>query len=351
MRTDELDFDLPDELIAQEPAAQRRDSRLLVVDRSNDAIGHHAFTDLPSFLRAGDLLVVNDTRVIRARLVAKRPTGGVVEVFLLSKVAGGGDDETWEALARPSKRLREGDSFRFGKSLDVALGERLGDGRWSVRLLSTGGLSVAAAVEETGRIPLPPYIRRSDDDARSYLDAVRYQTVFASDPGSVAAPTAGLHFDEAMFEELKGQGVGVAKVTLSVGIGTFRQVGTEVVEDYEIHPEAYHLSAEAADLVNATKMAGGRIVAVGTTSVRTLESCAGDDGRVAAGEGTTRLFVTPGYRFKAVDAMVTNFHLPRSSLLALVMAFGGTDLVKRAYREAVERRYRFFSYGDAMLLL
>jgi len=322
----------------------------MLLSRDTGGISDRFFSDLPSFLRRGDLLVVNDTRVLKGRLLAKRRGGGAVEVFLLAPISF--DDagmERWEALARPSKRLKEGDTFDIG-GLMVCLSRRCDMGRWEV-VLSAEGARPSELLEQVGEVPLPPYIRRkAGDDAREE-DAVRYQTVYAEHPGSVAAPTAGLHFDEEMLEAVSRMGVGVARLTLSIGYGTFSPIRAEEVEEHKIHSEWYSLSPEAAAAVNKTRAEGGRIVAVGTTSVRTLESCAACDGTVTASEGTTSLFLYPGGRpFRVVDAMVTNFHLPRSSLLALVMAFAGTEKIQAAYRQAVARGYRFYSYGDAMFI-
>lgn len=323
----------------------------MTLSRASGEIRHRVFSELPLLLRRGDLLVVNDTKVLHGRLRAARGTGGGVEVFLLSPLpeAGAAGEECWEALARPSKRLKEGEEFEVGGVLKVRLAHKFGEGRWEVRL-SGGGIPVAKALERAGEVPLPPYIRRRPGDSAAKEDAVRYQTVFARNPGSVAAPTAGLHFDEDLLGELAAAGVGVARVTLSVGYGTFSPIRTEEVEAYDIHPERYRLPPETAAEINAARARGGRIVAVGTTSVRTLETCAAEDGTVSPAEGMTRKFIYPGYRFRSVDALVTNFHLPRSSLLALVMAFAGVDAVRAAYREAVEREYRFYSYGDAMFI-
>ncbi len=307
------------------------------------------FPDLAGLLERGDLLVLNDTKVIRGRLRARKDTGAEVEIFLLSPVdRTEGGRETWEALARPSKRLREGMYFRVGEELRATLLCRLGRGRWSVRLESPG--PVREAIERAGEIPLPPYIRRGPGGQSPAADDVRYQTVYAARPGSVAAPTAGLHFDPEMIDQLERAGVSTARVTLSIGYGTFSSIRTGLVEEHEIHPEEYRLGEEASAAFEAARGRGGRVVAVGTTSVRTLETCATTDGRVVPSEGMTRLFITPGYRFRAVDALLTNFHLPRSSLLALVMAFGGIELVREAYRRAVAERYRLFSYGDAMFI-
>jgi S-adenosylmethionine:tRNA ribosyltransferase-isomerase len=321
----------------------------MAVSRETGEITHHRFSDLPGFLRSGDLLVVNDTKVIRGRLRARKGTGGSVEIFLLGRMDdAGGSGETWEALARPSRRLREGTELAVGEEIRVTLLAKRDAGRWIARIDADG--PVPLALERVGEVPLPPYIRRLPGDPEADRDAQRYQTVFAASPGSVAAPTAGLHFDEEMLDEVRGMGVGIATVTLSVGYGTFSPIRTEDVEAYEIHLEPYRLSPETAAAVAAARKRGGRVIAVGTTSVRTLETCARGDGRVDPAEGTTRKFIYPGYRFRVVDAMITNFHLPRSTLLALVMAFGGMERIREAYRCAVEHRYRFFSYGDAMIL-
>ncbi|HSL99883.1 MAG TPA: tRNA preQ1(34) S-adenosylmethionine ribosyltransferase-isomerase QueA [Candidatus Limnocylindria bacterium] len=348
MKTERLSYPLPENRIAQTPAPRRRDARLMAVCRATGGITHHRFSDLPGFLRRGDLLVVNDTKVIRGRLRAHKDTGASVEIFLLARRDGGEEEgETWEALARPSRRLREGMEFGVGAGLRVTLLRRE-DGQWLVRLAAD--VPVPMALERVGEVPLPPYIRRSVGDPAASVDAERYQTVFAACPGSVAAPTAGLHFDVEMLGEVRGRGADVAPVTLSVGYGTFSPIRSKEVESYRIHAEPYRLSPDTAAAVNATRDRGGRVIAVGTTSVRVLETRAREDGRVEPAEGMTRHYIYPGYRFRAVDALITNFHLPRSSLLALVMAFAGVETIREAYRVAVEQEYRFFSYGDAMFL-
>lgn len=321
----------------------------MIVPRAGGALTHARFADLPRFLEPGDLLVLNDTKVIRGRLLLRKPTGGAVEILLLSPASGGGPESVeWDALARPSSRLREGMSLRAGDGLGVVLSARLGGGRWRVRLEAEG--DPWAALERFGEVPLPPYIRRAPGDPRKALDAQRYQTVFAARPGSVAAPTAGLHFDGAMFEELAERGVIVTRVTLCVGYGTFAPIRTGEVESFSLHPEAYSLPPEAAAAVFSARRRGSRVVAVGTTAARVLETCAGPDGLVTPSEGTTRIFIFPGFRFRAIDGLLTNFHLPRSTLLALVMAFAGVERIREAYRAAVELNYRFASYGDAMLI-
>jgi S-adenosylmethionine:tRNA ribosyltransferase-isomerase len=345
LRTDDFDYQLPLELIAQEPPPSREDARLLALDRASGALDHRGIAELPELLRPGDLLVVNDTRVIPARLFARRATGGRVEVFLLSPAAAAG---TWTALARAGGSLRPGEDLEVeGASDAVRLVERTGPGTWLVRARDG---DLAALMERVGRMPLPPYIRRAADDARDALDRERYQTVFARAPGAVAAPTAGLHLTRELFERLAARGVGRATVTLHVGLGTFKPIETDTVEAHAMHEERYEVPAETAAAIARTRAAGGRIVAVGTTSVRTLESAAGPDGVPAAGPGATSLFIAPGYRFRVVDALLTNFHLPRSTLLVLVSAFAGRERVLAAYREAAARRYRFYSYGDAMLI-
>jgi len=321
----------------------------MAVSRATGEIAHLSFADFPALLRPADVLVLNDTKVIRGRLRGRKETGAAVEVFLLSPLPerdGGG--ESWEALVRPSKRLREGMTFPFGRDLRVALSRRLGGGRWEVRLSAPG--PVAEALERAGEMPLPPYIKRRPGDPMAAADAERYQTVYAADPGSVAAPTAGLHFDREMLAGIERAGIAIAKVTLSVGYGTFSPIRTDDVEAHAIHPERFRFGSESAATIADARGRGGRVVAVGTTSVRTLETCADDSGGVAPAEGTTRLFIVPGYRFRAVDAVLTNFHLPRSSLLALVMAFGGVDLIREAYARAIAAEYRFYSYGDAMFI-
>jgi S-adenosylmethionine:tRNA ribosyltransferase-isomerase len=313
MRTAELDYDLPQELIAQQPLERRDESRLLVYDRATGRVRHRRFRDLGQGLPDGALVVVNDTRVLPARLRVRRPGGGEAEVLLLESR----EDGVWEALARPSKRLRPG--MRLGQ---VELVEHLGEGRWLVRLEGP----------PAGEAPLPPYI------VEPLADPERYQTVYAAEDGSAAAPTAGLHFTPELLTGLE-----VERITLHVGLDTFRPVTAEELEEHELHSERYRVDPRAWERISGAR----RVVAVGTTTVRVLESLA----RGAAPEGRTSLFVTPGFEFRRVDALVTNFHLPRSTLLALVMAFAGVEETRRLYRIAIEERYRFYSFGDAMLLL
>jgi S-adenosylmethionine:tRNA ribosyltransferase-isomerase len=328
--TSDLDYELPDDLIAQAPAEPRDASRLMVLDAAAGTIEHHTFRELPIFLRPGDALVLNETKVLPARLKARKPTGGEVELLFLRDL-GPDRNNTWEVLARPAKRLKAGLRLLAGDAtLDLV--ENLGEGRWSVSAPDVPGL-----LERRGRIPLPPYIAATEQAE------ARYQTVYAREPGSAAAPTAGFHFTGDVLRGAERAGAAVARVTLHVSTGTFLPVRTEKVEDHRMHAERYNVPEEAARVVEGA----GRVVAAGTTVARTLETWAGTGER----SGESRLFIYPGYRWRAVDALLTNFHLPRSTLLAMVMSFGGRDLVREAYRVAVEERYRFYSFGDAMLIL
>lgn len=341
MNLSDFDYALPDELIAQEPVTPRDASRLLVLPAAGGT-AHRRFAELPALLRPGDLLVFNDTKVIPARLVGTKPSGGKVELLLCEPLEGG-LGRRWRALGQASKPIRAGAVLSFdGLSAEVEAAE--GEGFYVVRL-DREGEALEAALARAGRVPLPPYIRR----AASEEDRGRYQTVWARAPGSAAAPTAGLHFTEGLLAALDARGVRRAAVTLHVGPGTFLPVRGDRVEGHTMHAERYEVTEAAAAEIAASRARGGRVVAVGTTTVRTLES-AWDGTRVAAGSGRTALFVRPGHVFGAVDALVTNFHLPRSTLLMLVCAFGGTPRVLGAYAAAVAARYRFFSYGDAMLL-
>jgi len=362
----DLDFDLPPELIAQTPAEPRESARLLHVRRSTGEFGHFTMRDFPQLLRPDDLLVFNDSRVLRARLLGTRASGGKVEALLLEEEA----PNYWRALLKPSNRLKRGETVRFGE-VEAVLGERDG-AEWHLELRPPDGGDVRAYLPEIGQVPLPPYIHTSASEER-------YQTTFARvNPkiegialDSSAAPTAGLHFSPALFEALKERGVGWTFVTLAVGTGTFAPVKTQNLEDHVMHAERYFVSPEAAGKINAQRSQGKRVVAVGTTSVRTLESAIRPDGIVASGWGKTRLFLKPGAHFRVVDALLTNFHLPRSTLLALVAALAeaeyeardenspngengsnsrGLTLMRAAYREAIAQRYRFFSFGDALFL-
>jgi len=326
----DLDYDLPQALIAQRPAEPRDASRLMVLDAYRGTIEHRTFRDLPLFLRPGDALVLNETKVLPARLKARKPTGGEVELLFLRDL-GPDRGNAWEALARPARRLKPGGRLLVGDAkLDLV--ENLGEGRWSVSAPDVPGL-----LERHGRLPLPPYIEATEEAE------ARYQTVYAREPGSAAAPTAGFHFTEDVLDGAERAGAAVARVTLHVGTGTFLPVRTERLEDHRMHAERYNVPEAAARAIGGAN----RVVAAGTTVARTLETWTA----TGEGSGESRLFVYPGYRWRVVDALLTNFHLPRSTLLAMVMSFGGRDLVREAYRVAVEERYRFYSFGDAMLIL
>ena len=351
MRIEDLDYRLPEELIAQSPAAERDASRLLVLRAETGALEHRVFRDLPSLLEPGDLLVVNDAAVFPARLDLRRSTGGRFDALLLEPDAA--DPLRWEALVNAHDKLRVGERLAVERAegVSVLLEARRG-GSWTLRFEGTA--DPRATAEAAGRIPLPPYIKRAKgSDPRDPEDRLRYQTVFAKDPVAAAAPTAGLHFTPGLLAACAARGIGRASVTLAVGPGTFRPVKAPLVEDHPMHAERWRIPGETAAAVRATKAAGGRVVAVGTTAVRTLEAsaAASPDGLPREGAGSTDLFILPGYGFRCVDALVTNFHLPRSTLLALVMAFAGREAVMGAYREAVREKYRFFSYGDAMVIV
>jgi S-adenosylmethionine:tRNA ribosyltransferase-isomerase len=349
----DFDFELPPESIAQE-AAPRGASRLLVLDaagpdNSDTEARHRKISDLPRLLRSGDLLVVNDTRVIPARIFAKRKAeperaagsgrgGGKVELLLVEKLA----PRRWVVLAKPGRKARPGTRLDLAPGLHAVVVDKHEDGRRTIEL----DAEVEPHLASIGHVPLPPYISRADREE----DRERYQTVWASEPGAIAAPTAGLHFDDALLAALAAAGIERAAVTLHVGIGTFKPVTAELVHEHRMESERFEIPAATARAIAETRARGGRIVAVGTTVVRTLESAAGDDGEVRASSGRTEIFITPGYRFKVVDVLLTNFHLPRSTLLMLVSAFAGRERVLAAYREAIDRGYRFYSYGDAMLL-
>ena len=356
LRVSDFDFDLPERLIAQEPPPHRDASRLLVLDREARSWSHTRFRQLPEHLRAGDLLVINDTRVIPARLRGRRATGGKVELLLVERLeASSGQDgverQRWEALAKGVRT--PGETIDLGERL---LAETLAvhpDGSVEIALsasVSDGG--VDAQIQGQGLMPVPPYIRREPDDPRQLADNERYQTIFADQPGAVAAPTAGLHFTPGLIEAIRARGVALERLTLHVGPGTFQPVRVEQVSDHRMPAERFVLPENTAVAVAETRRRGGRVVAVGTTVCRTLEArAAAEPGCVMAGEGRCDLFIHPGHSFRVVDALLTNFHLPRSTLLMLVAAFAGRETVLAAYADAVERGYRFFSYGDAMLIV
>lgn len=356
MTPEDFDYDLPPELIAQFPAAARDRSRLMLVNRSGGDVKHRGFSDFPDLLREGDLIVLNDTRVFPARLMARRDTGGIVEIFLLDYPAGSSEVR---CMVRPARKIRDGEQLVLDDGSRIAV-RRDGD-NFRVRMVPEGDLS--KVMERVGRVPLPPYIQRKNRD-HDKMDQERYQTVFARNPGAVAAPTAGLHFDAGALSAMEGRGVKVMYVTLHVGPGTFRPVRTPDLRDHRMDTEWFEIPEATAEAVNTARRRGERVIAVGTTVVRTLESAA-SRGRVAPGEGTTDLFIYPDKNrpdkngpdqsgpdrcFGIVDALLTNFHLPRSTLLMLVCAFAGTEHTLAAYREAVRDGYRFYSYGDAMFI-
>jgi S-adenosylmethionine:tRNA ribosyltransferase-isomerase len=352
MHISEFDYELPEELIAQHPLGRRDASRMLVLNRAGRSWRDGSFPEFASEVRDGDCVVVNNTRVFPARLEGRRePTGGRVELLLVRRREDL-EGETWEALARPARRLDAGARLTFGGGrLRASVLHATEDGaRRVVRFESEGDF--AALLEEFGRMPLPPYIKREGSDLASRdEDRERYQTVYAASPGAIAAPTAGLHFTPEVFERLRGRGARVVELTLHVGYGTFAPVRAEDLSSHSVAPESFEISPAAAEELNEARARGRRIVAVGTTTVRALESSADGRGRLRAGRGETDLTITPGYNFRSVDAMLTNFHLPRSSLLVLVSAFAGRELALAAYRHAVAARYRFYSYGDCMLIV
>ncbi len=343
IRTSEFDYTLPEELIAQYPLEARDRSRLLVLNREENSISHRIFNDLPSLLREGDRIVFNDTKVYPARLIGRKSTGASVEFLFTNRIS----DNLWRALVRPAKRLKVGARVIAGdEEFEIAAEEE--DGFRLIRLVSqTVFTRITDFLEHSGVMPLPPYMRRKAEKG----DSSSYQTVYAKKTGAVAAPTAGLHFTKHLLEELDRAGVQSSFVTLHVGIGTFRPVEEEDPREHTIHEEQFELSSDAAEQIWETKRNGGRVVAVGTTVVRVLESCADKAGRLVPQTGSTRLFIMPGYRFKMVDSLITNFHLPKSTLLMLVSAFAGKEPILQAYKAAVDQRYRFFSYGDAMFIL
>ena len=340
MKTSDFYYDLPQELIAQTPLDKRDTSRLMTLDRVTGAVEHHHFYELPDFLNPGDCLILNNSRVLPARLLGQRlPGGGACEILLLIDRG----DKVWECLVRPGKKLRPGARVSFGNGELTA--EIVGEVEGGNRLVRFDYEGIFLEVlERLGKMPLPPYIKEELQDQE------RYQTVYSKVLGSAAAPTAGLHFTPELLEKIASKGIGIGYVTLHVGLGTFRPVKEEEITDHEMHSEFCTIPQETADLINRTKAGGGRCICVGTTSCRTLESWAAEDGHMEAKAGWTNIYIYPGYRFKVMDGLVTNFHLPESTLIMLVSAFAGREHILDAYRQAVEERYRFFSFGDAMFL-
>ena len=340
MKKSDFSFELPEELIAQTPLQRRDGSRLMHLDPRTGAIEHRHFYELPEYLREGDCLVVNDTRVLPARLLGTRKSGGSVELLLLRDLGDG----RWECLSRPGRKTKPGTELSFGSGELTATVEAVADGGNRIVQFHYEGIFLEV-LERLGKMPLPPYIKEELQDAE------RYQTVYSRELGSAAAPTAGLHFTPELLDRIRAMGVTVCSITLHVGLGTFRPVKEEEIEDHAMHSEYCIIPQETADVINRTRERGGRVIAVGTTSCRTLESFAGEDGRLEAASGWTDIFIYPGYRFKCIDALVTNFHLPESTLIMLVSALAGREHVLHAYEVAVRERYRFFSFGDAMLIL
>ncbi len=339
MKTSDFYFDLPEELIAQTPLERRDASRLLCLDKTSGAMEHRVFSELPELLRPGDCLVMNDSRVLPARLLGARETGGAAELLLLRDLGAG----KWECLARPGKKLRPGSKVTFGDGeLEAEILETAEGGNRIVQFKYEG--IFLEVLERLGRMPLPPYIKTELEDGE------RYQTVYSKELGSAAAPTAGLHFTKELLGKIEAMGVRECFVTLHVGLGTFRPVKAEDIEEHEMHSEFCIMPEETARIITETKRNGGRVVCVGTTSCRTVESFANEDGTMDAKSGWTNIFIYPGYRFKCLDALITNFHLPESTLIMLVSALAGREHILTAYKEAVERRYRFFSFGDAMFI-
>lgn len=338
--TSAFDYELPRDRIARYPAERRDESKLMVLDRAGNAIEHRRFRDIVEYIPAGDALVLNETRVFPARLIGKRASGGEAEILLLRP-----HGEHWEALVRPGAKLKPGRRVHVADDFDVEIVASTPDGGRVVALHTS--LPIPEALQRYGHMPLPPYIERADES----IDRERYQTVYAREEGSVAAPTAGLHFTDVLLRDIEAKGVELVRIVLHVGVGTFRPIEVEDPAQHVMHEEHYTASDDAISAMTAIRAKGGKLWAVGTTVARTLESIADEDGTLHAGSGATALFIRPPYRYKVVDHLITNFHLPRSTLLMLVAAFGGYDLVMNAYREAIAGDYRFYSYGDAMVLI
>lgn len=340
MKVNDFYFDLPEELIAQCPLEKRDSSRLMVVHRETEEIEHKHFNNIIDYLKKGDTLVLNNTRVLPARLIGeKKETGGKIEFLLLKRIEG----DKWEALAKPGKRAKIGTEFVFGDGKLQATVVGLGEEGSRIIEFHYNGI-FEQVLDELGQMPLPPYIHEKLDDKE------RYQTVYSKEKGSAAAPTAGLHFTKELLEEIKSKGINIAYVTLHVGLGTFRPVKVEDVNNHIMHSEYYHLTKEDVEIINKTKENGGRVISVGTTSTRTLETIADENGNVKEASGWTQIFIYPGYKFKIVDCLITNFHLPESTLIMLVSALANKELIMGAYNKAVEERYRFFSFGDSMFI-
>ncbi len=339
----EFDFELPDELIAQEPLVNRANSRMLSVNCASNSFRNEHFYNFPKFLKKGDVVVLNNTRVFPARLFGASETGAKIELFLVRET----ENRVWETLARPAKRLKIGKKINFGENLIAEVLEKTEEGRVFVKFEAKGDFD--EILEEIGKTPLPPYIRREDGNFDK--DRERYQTVFAKQKGAIAAPTAGLHFTPQILDEIKNLGATVAEITLHVGYGTFEPVRVSDLSEHKVLPENYEISVETAEILNQAKAENRRIIAIGTTTTRTLESAISKPGKFVAEKNLADLTITPNYKFKAIDGLLTNFHLPQSSLLVLVSTFGGYELIMKSYKHAVAEKYRFYSYGDCMLIL
>ena len=342
MLIDEFDYELPEELIAQEPLQKRENSRMLVVNRENGTWQDEYFYNFPNFLRSGDVVVLNNTKVFPARLFGTTETGAKIELFLARETG----NQTWETLARPARRLKTVKKIFFGKNLSAEVMEKTEDGRVFVKFSAAGNFE--QILDEIGKTPLPPYIKRGEN--LTDKDRERYQTVFAKERGAIAAPTAGLHFTPEILQKVKDAGAVIAEITLHVGYGTFEPVRVSDLAEHKVLPEHFEISAETAEILNRAKTENRRIVAVGTTTTRALESAVSENGQFSAGRNTANLTIIPGYKFKAIDALLTNFHLPKSSLLVLVSTFAGHAVIMNAYQHAVASRYRFYSYGDCMFI-
>jgi len=339
LSTDMFNYELPKEFIAQTPVEPRDHSRLLVYNRNTDSVEHRYFYNLPEYLKAGDVLVINETRVLPARLMGKKQTGGIVELLLLNRR----EKDIWETLARPGRRIRPGERLVFSERLQAEVLESLPDGGRLIRFIYDGIFE--EILDELGQMPLPPYITERLEDKE------RYQTVYSRETGSAAAPTAGLHFTPELLDKIRDMGVIIVPVLLHVGLGTFRPVKVNDVAQHKMHSEYYCLSAQAAQSINQAKALGGRVISVGTTSTRVLETACGEDGVLKAQSGWTDIFIYPGYKFKCVDCLITNFHLPQSTLLMLVSSLCSRERILAIYEEAKEKKYRFFSFGDAMFII
>ena len=345
MQLSDFDYTLPEELIAQTPSEKREECKMMVLDKNSQTIENKHFYNIVDYLDENCILVLNNTKVIPARLFGHKDTGALIEIFLLKDKG----NKQWEALIKPSKRVKDGTIVKIADCLSAKMLENLGDGKWLIELIYDGILY--EILDKVGNIPLPPYIeRKMTDDERKNLDYERYQTVYAKNEGSVAAPTAGLHFTEEILEQLKNKGVEIAYVNLTVGLGTFRPVKCENILEHKMDSEEFEISQETADAINKAKSKGKKLVAVGTTTVRTLETAYQQFGEIKACKSASQLFIYPPYEFKVVDKLITNFHLPKSTLLMLVSALEGKDFIFKAYEEAIKEKYMFYSYGDCMLL-